>query len=403
MKLLLVSLNFPPELTGIARYNGEMVEWLKVQGHQVRVICAPPYYPNWQVKEGFRADRFSVDSSQGFEITRCPLYVPRRPTGLRRLLHLVSFAVTSLPIILWTSIRWKPDILFLTMPPLACAPATLLAAKITGARAWLHVQDFEVDAAFDLGIVRGQRLKRCIIWIERQLLKRFDRVSTISMRMMTKLQEKEIEPHRSRLFPNWSDFNRIKPLESESAFRSVLGIDPKTCVFLYSGSLGVKQGLDLLIDAFEQLPAELDAALVICGEGPARESIQAQIAENDRIALLPLQPADELNELLGMADVQLMPQRTEVQDLVMPSKLPNMLASGRPVIVCASVGSEIAAVLAGIALIVPPGDVHALSAAMAKLAKSPNDRAEMGALGRARARTLWDRETILQQAFQTSV
>ncbi len=49
MKILVYGINYSPELTGIGKYTGEMVEWLAAQGHEVRVITAPPYYPQWQV------------------------------------------------------------------------------------------------------------------------------------------------------------------------------------------------------------------------------------------------------------------------------------------------------------------------------------------------------------------
>ncbi len=49
MKILVYGINYWPELTGIGKYTGEMVEWLAAQGHEVRVITAPPYYPQWQV------------------------------------------------------------------------------------------------------------------------------------------------------------------------------------------------------------------------------------------------------------------------------------------------------------------------------------------------------------------
>lgn len=58
MKILVYGINYSPELTGIGKYTGEMVEWLVAQGHEVRVITAPPYYPQWQVGENYSARRY---------------------------------------------------------------------------------------------------------------------------------------------------------------------------------------------------------------------------------------------------------------------------------------------------------------------------------------------------------
>jgi colanic acid biosynthesis glycosyl transferase WcaI len=265
----------------------------------------------------------------------------------------------------------------------------------------MHVQDLEVDAAFDLGLIRGQSARAFLLALERRLMCSFDRVSTISRRMHDRLIAKGVDSRRTMLFPNWTDLEAIRPLDAPSSYRTELGLSVDTCVCLYSGTLGLKQGIDLLVDAFAGLPEELDVALVICGDGPARAGLESQKAGNHRLYLLPLQPADRLNELLGLGDIQVLPQRSEAQDLVMPSKLANMLASGRSVVACASPGSEMAEVLDGVAVVVPPSDVLALRDALRHLIGAPGVRRDLGELGRHRAESLWERERILQKAFTT--
>lgn len=94
MKILVYGINYSPELTGIGKYTGEMVEWLAAQGHEVRVITAPPYYPQWQVGENYSAWRYKREEGAA-TAWRCPLYVPKQPSTLKRLLHLGSFAASS--------------------------------------------------------------------------------------------------------------------------------------------------------------------------------------------------------------------------------------------------------------------------------------------------------------------
>ena len=53
MKILIYGLNYAPELTGTGKYTAEMAEALAALGHDVRVVCAPPYYPEWKVADGF--------------------------------------------------------------------------------------------------------------------------------------------------------------------------------------------------------------------------------------------------------------------------------------------------------------------------------------------------------------
>jgi len=178
VKILIHGINFAPELTGIGKYSGEMAEWLAERGHDVRVVTAPPYYPQWRIAEGY-ANRWGREQCGNLGVYRCPLWVPARPSGLKRLLHLASFAVSSFPIML-SQCFWRPDVVMVVEPALMCAPQALLVARLSGARGWLHVQDFEVDVAFDLGMIRDGWLRKFVSGIEQWLMRRFDRISTLS-------------------------------------------------------------------------------------------------------------------------------------------------------------------------------------------------------------------------------
>ena len=94
MKILVYGINYSPELTGIGKYTGEMVEWMARKGHDVRVITAPPYYPQWKVNGRYSCWRYRREEGDAI-VWRCPLYVPEQPSTLKRLLHLGSFALSS--------------------------------------------------------------------------------------------------------------------------------------------------------------------------------------------------------------------------------------------------------------------------------------------------------------------
>lgn len=127
MKILVYGINYSPELTGIGKYTGEMVEWLAAQGHEVRVITAPPYYPQWQVGENYSAWRYKREEGAA-TVWRCPLYVPKQPSTLKRLLHLGSFAVSSF-FPLMAQRRWKPACMI-------SLPANVLTRSIWRRRKW---------------------------------------------------------------------------------------------------------------------------------------------------------------------------------------------------------------------------------------------------------------------------
>ncbi len=407
MKILIYGINFAPEPTGIGKYSGEMAAWLANAGHEIRVIAAPPYYPAWSIGEGYSRWR-SVEQrwSDNVRVWRAPLWVPKRPSGLKRLVHLASFALLSLPA-LARQLAWKPEVVLVVAPALACAPAGLIAARMSGAKAWLHIQDFEVDAAFRMGLLKGELGQKLINVGERWLLRRFNRVSTISGRMMSLLRSKEVPATRTVMFPNWVDIDAITPMRRPSAYRAELGIPDDAVVALYSGSMGAKQGLELLPSAAQALQERLPQLyFVFCGDGVFKPTIERECAGLKNVRLLPLQPACRLGELLGLADIHLLPQDAKAADLVMPSKLTGMLSSGRPVVTTAHPGTELAAVVGGCGIVVKPNDVTAFVEALETLATSEAKRAALGTAARiyaemhlARDRVLGDFEQALKRCL----
>lgn len=397
MRVLLYSLNYAPELVGIGKYNTEMLEWLARRGHEVRAIVAPAYYPRWQVEPGLSGSLYSVAERNGVRIYRCPLWVPRKPTGLRRVVHLLSFMVSSAPVLAmqW---RWKPDVVLLTEPPLVCAPSVLAFCTLSGSGSWLHVQDLEVDTGLGLGLIPKPGLRGMIHAIERQLLRRFARLTTISGAMRRSLIAKTGGECPVGLMRNWVDADAIRPADS-SGLRAELGIPADAVVCLYSGSMGAKHGLELLAESARLLADDASIWFVFCGEGAMRDRLVEASEGLPRVRFLPLQPAERLAELLSMGDIHLLPQRAEAADHVMPSKLAGIFAVQRPVVATALERSELAHALAGRGLVVPPGNAQAFAGAIALLAANPSQRHKLGMAGRAYAEQVLDIDVVLSEAI----
>ena len=401
MKLLVLSMNFSPELTGIGKYSGEMVQGLAERGHDVRVICAPPYYPAWKVSEDYGSGRYTVTSPQpGVTVYRCPLWVPAHPNAVRRLLHQASFALACLPVLLWLALWWRPAVVFAVAPATFCAPAAWLAARLGGARAWLHVQDLELDAAFKLGFLKGPRLQRACLSLERRLLRAFDRVTTISRRMLRQLACKGVDLPRTGLLPNWVDLNAVQPLAEAGAaaqLRASLGIGIHQKVLLFSGTMNRKQGLEVLVQAAEQLQARDDIVFLMCGAGEMRSGLQAAAANLRNMRFIDLRPAAELGALLTMADLHLLPQLRNAADLVLPSKLGGMLASGRPVVAAADSGSEIAMIVRHCGLRVEPESAAGFVQAITALCDDDARRLDLGVTARILAENTLGTQAVLDQ------
>jgi len=377
MRILIHGINFHPEPTGIGKYSGEMAEDLARRGHEVRVVTAPPYYPDWKISEGW-SNGYSRQQHKGVDVFRAPLWVPKKPTGKKRVLHLASFAVLAWPQLL-RQLFWRPDVVMVVAPAIACVPWAWMLARVTGASAWLHVQDFEVDAAYRLGMLNSKgRRKGWLVGMERWLLRRFDRVSTISEAMLKHTRNKGVDADKVFFLPNWVNDQAIKPLKRRSTYRDELNIRDDQIVCLFSGTMGGKQGLELLPQAAKQLAAREDIVFVICGDGVVKPQIEEATQGMANVRLLPLQPFERLNELLGMADIHMLTQHPGAADLVMPSKLGGMLASGRAVVTTAEPGTELANVVQACGKVVPPGDLPAFAGALCELADDALLRQSLG-------------------------
>jgi colanic acid biosynthesis glycosyl transferase WcaI len=398
MRVMVIGINYAPDLIGVAKYTAEFCESLTAWGHQVRVVTAPPYYPDWKIPQGYRSKWYARERLREVDITRAPIYVPSRPTGKKRLLHHASFLMSAAIPALASAIRWRPDVVFAVAPSLLSAPIAAMAARLTGAASWLHVQDLEVDAAFELGMLKNTGpTRKLMLGVERQILGSFDRISTISPEMKHSLEQKGVAPDKLREFRNWIDTDVIIPGSSQTRLRAELGLKATDIVTLYSGAMSNKQGLELVIEAAGATQSSHPSLqYVLCGNGPVKPALMRMAMGLSNVHFLDLQPQERVSELLNTADIHLLPQKGQVSDLVLPSKLAGMMASGRPIVAMAGPGTGIASETEGAGLVIPPGDAQAFARAITALARDEVLRARFGAVARVRAKERWDRTSIVR-------
>ena len=273
MKVLIYGLNNAPELTGIGKYTGELCNYLgTAEDVEVVAVSAQPYYPEWAITKGYR-NTYSRERDGHSLTIRCPLYVPNEPGKISRLVHLASFALSSLPVMLGM-LKWNPDKVIVIAPTLFCTPTGYLIAKLTRATSYLHIQDYEVEAMFSImGNKPASRLSRMAHWMEARILRAFDHVSTISRSMVQKAIDKGVDEKNVILFPNWVDTQSFAPMPRNPELLQSLGLNPDHFVVVYSGNIGEKQGLDLAIEAARQLRDVPDLSFLIAGEGVAKRRL----------------------------------------------------------------------------------------------------------------------------------
>ena len=375
MKILIYGLNYAPELTGIGKYTGEMAEWFANRGHDVRVVTAPPYYPMWKISDGY-SNWYNRTHVKGVVVIRCPLYVPSgKVTVLKRLIHLSSFAISS-SIALFPCLFWRPQLVINIIPALFTTPPAILFSKVSRAKLVMHIQDFESDAMFGLGMVSEGRVAKVWAGFERFMLGRSDKVSTISQAMVKNTIAKGALEDKLTLFPNWSEVERFKSIENISKYKLTLRLPRDKSIVLYSGNLGNKQGLEVVVEAAALIEGHALVHFVICGDGAAKQDLENLVQEKalKNISFLPLQPYEFLPQLLALADVHLVIQKSGLADAVLPSKLTNIFAVGGNSVITANLDTELGVLVQqypGIATVVEPQNVGALNEGIVKALKLP--------------------------------
>ena len=350
-RVLLIGGNFFPELTGIGKYNGEMMDKLASLGYQCSIVTTFPYYPHWQIQPPYnRSSRWfkkelkpvaTLNGKGAIQLIRCPHYVPQKPTGLKRMVSDFTFTFTAFIKILQLLFAKKYDFVLVVAPPFHLGLLGILYKKIRGAKLIYHIQDLQIDAARDFQLIKSQFIVNSLLKVEKFILKNVDVVSSISQGMIKKIESKFAG--KVIFFPNWVDTEMFFPLDDKAQLKREFNFNPSDKVILYSGAIGEKQGLDAILKSAKTLKQESNLKFVICGSGPYKAQLQ-QLKEReqlDNVIFLALQPFDKLNAFLNMADLHLVLQKANAADLVMPSKLTAILAVGGVAIITAGPGSSL--------------------------------------------------------------
>jgi len=335
MKITIISLNFYPEDTAIGLYSTHMAEFL-AENHEVEIITTFPYYPQWKIHEEYKRKPFFVKEKKGnLFIYRTKQYVPSNPSFLKRVLLMVTFTLGAFLNIF--RIKNKPDLVIAVIPFTSSALLALICKWIYKSKTWVHIQDFEFDAAIESGLIKNSAFfKSIILKIEKILLNKADYISTISYSMLEKLNSKSTSI--SYFLPNWIEENftrKYSPDITHSYFNS------DKFNILYSGNIGEKQDWEYFLRVVSVLSQKNDIIFNIVGDGAKKNDVEQACKNFPNVKFFPPVPYRDLPLLLSKADLHILFQKNDVVDTVMPSKLLGMLASGRVSMVTGNSDSEV--------------------------------------------------------------
>lgn len=388
--VLILSQQFNPTLIGSAVYITELARWLADGGREVEVVCDRPFYPDYQVAEGFVHGERDCELWQGIRIRRMPTVVPRGGGALSRLRNELGYLSAIGRRLASGRVRRAAAVVSVTPSIFAVVAGRLARAR--GGRHLAVVHDIQSGLASGLGMLGSARIVAALRRLEQWALNGADHIIVLTEAMQAALQAQGVA-RPITVLPLWVDSRRIRPLPRPP--HSPLTVQ-------YSGNLGRKQGWETVLAMAADLQARRPAVRLLIRGGGSQAAVLAEAVRRrglQAVAFEPLLPPERLAHGLAEGDVHLVPQDPEGADFAVPSKIYPIMAAGRPFVCTARPGSPLARIAAesGAALCVPPGDPAALVDAVVRLIDDPALCAAMGARGRAFVERTADRDQVLSR------
>jgi colanic acid biosynthesis glycosyl transferase WcaI len=399
MRILVLGMNYLPESASIGPYTAELAEFLRARGHDVQIVTSFPMAPQWRIWDGYRDLWWRREQINGVDVLRTYVFVPDDPRrALKRVLYDMSFSVSS---IIGALASGSCDAVLAISPPLQLGVSAWIVGALKRAPVFFHIQDLVPDAAVATGqLAESSAVLRWARRLERFVYRRARQIGVICDGFRTNLLAKGVPPAKIQLLPNAIDVDFIRPGPRENAFRTRHAIPPSVFLVMYSGSIALKQGLEVLLDVAALLRKERDVLLMIIGEGPPLEALKRNAAERQltNVRFLPFQPRETLSDQLGAADALVITQRPAVTDVVFPGKLLYYMAAARPILAAVSADSETGRFISreGVGIVTPPAEAEAMAAAIRRL--RTGEAEAMGRRGRQQAEQQFA-STVVLPAF----
>lgn len=404
--ILLIGYNYSPEPTGIGKYSGEMIEWLAANGYECTVITTYPYYPYWEVQEPYRKWRFwyktekqSFTSGGSIKVVRCPIYVPKKPSGLKRIILDFTFLFTSAFPLMFLLFKRKKDLVMAVAPSFLVGLPAVMYRLFKKSTFDYHIQDMQIEAARDLGMIKSKSVISGLFKIEGFIINHADVVSSISDAMIEKLKEKC--KRDIYFFPNWADVRNFHPLGNKEVIKKDFGFDPEDKIILYSGAIGQKQGLEAILQAADHFKTRKEVKFIICGSGPYKTTLESMAKSMglSNIYFFPLQPLEVFNSFLNLAQVHLVIQKTDASDLMMPSKLTAILAVGGLALITANQGAGLHSLVTnhGVGIVVDAENQVALNDGIESALCESTQNDQIRKASRQYAEAYLDKDQIMQR------
>jgi len=335
MHILFLTHYFPPEVNAPASRTYEhAVRWVRA-GHRVTVITCNPNCPTGILFPGYknrlRPQRELID---GIEVIRVWTYLAPNAGTVRRIINYLSYMLSSVLAGLWVE---SPDIIVATSPQFFCGWAGVILSRLRRRPFVLEIRDIWPESIETVGAIRFRPILRFLQFLERVMYRSADHIVAVGEGYRRKILEKVNIPERISVVMNGVDLERFRPQPADEELRRQWNGDGKF-VCAYVGTIGMAHGLDVVLEAAEKLRASGrdDVVFWLVGEGARKEELELEARRRGlegRVVFTGRLPKEEMPRVIASADACLVHLRkTELFETVIPSKIFEMMAMGKPII-----------------------------------------------------------------------
>jgi glycosyltransferase involved in cell wall biosynthesis len=393
MRILFLSHYFPPEVNAPATRTFEHCrEWVRA-GHEVHVVTCVPSHPRGEPFAGFRRAWYVRELQQGIHVHRVWTYLAPNRGVFRRTLNYLSFVPTA---VLRALRLGRFDVIVATSPQFFCSVAGAVAGALSRTPWVFELRDLWPESVAAVGAVRTRVAVKLLERLELALYRRSSLVVCLTHAFAENLTQRGIPAAKLALIPNGVLVGDFAPAEQRAA-RQRLGLPGEAVIASYVGTVGMAHGIDTMLDAARSLSRDApDVRLVVVGDGAELDAVRTRAGrEGLNVEFTGQVARARAIDYLAASDVSIvLLRRSPLFRMVLPSKLFEAMAAGKPVVL--GVEGEAASLLqaAGAGIAVEPQNPDALASALATLARDASLRQRLGERGRAYVRSEFDRRVL---------
>jgi len=384
----MLTLVYGPDTVSTANMMTDIAHGLSDNGHNVTVLTSVPHYnpskevlDNPSMRSSWRKP-FTESIEHGVRVLRVFMPPKRHKIWARAFDYIIFQVLTTILALFRVS---RPDVVFVTSPPITLGVSGILISWIKGGRFVYDVRELWPDVPVRMGLFRNPLLIKFVYWLEDFVYKKSVAISTIARSFQNTLVDRGVPRKKLYFTPNFVDIGFITPSDSKNEFSSANGLDDMFVV-LYAGNVGLTQGLEILLEVASEFTINKIVQFVVVGDGAARSGLETALTQSNltNIRMLPFQPIRLVNSMYATADVCIVPLLRGFSYDTVPSKIYTAMAAGRPVLASAEIDSETALLLneSSAGVCVEPESSEALIEAITSLYKNPTHVSDMGNNGR---------------------